>query len=380
MRTLIFSFTLMLPLLAQAPPAARPPARLVSPEVQSDNKVTFRFRAPNAQKVTVNRESAKPLEMQKDEEGVWTVTTDALEPDMYGYMFNVDGVNNLDPVNPLMKPNLLGASSMVHIHGPSTIPWEVNDVPRGTVRHHFFKSTVANDNRDMYVYTPPNYDPKKAAYPVLYLLHGFSDDASGWTSVGQAHVIFDNLIAQGKVKPMVVVMPLGYGTMEALKSQRDASVRTKSFDGFRDSLLQEVIPQVEKTYHVSKDRKDRAIAGLSMGGAESLRVGLNYLDKFAWIGAFSSGGVPASFSDTFPSLDSKANDKLKLLWIACGKEDGLFEANSKLDAELTQRNVKHQWIVTPGAHTWLVWRRNLAEFTPLLFNSSATNVSRSNSD
>jgi enterochelin esterase-like enzyme len=368
MRTLICSLTLMLPLFAQAPPA---PPRLVSPEVLPDNRVTFRFRAPNAQKVTVNRESAKPLEMQKDEQGVWSVTTDALEPDMYGYTFNVDGVGTIDPVNPLMKPNLLGATSMVHIHGPATIPWEVNDVPRGSVHHHFFKSTVANDYRDMYVYTPAGYDPKsKSAYPVLYLLHGFSDDASGWTAVGQAHVIFDNLIAQGKMKPMVVVMPLGYGTMEVLKSLRDAAVRTKSFDGFRDSLLQEVMPQVEKTYHVSKDRTQRAIAGLSMGGAESLRVGLNYLDKFAWIGAFSSGGVPANFTETFPNLDSKANDKLKLLWIACGKDDGLFEANKKFDAELSDRNVKHQWIVTPGAHTWLVWRRNLAEFAPLLFNNS----------
>ncbi len=368
MRTLICSLILMLPLFGQAPPAP-----LVSPEVQPDNRVTFRLRAPNAQKVTVNRAGNKPLEMQKDEQGVWTVTTDPLEPDMYGYKFNVDGVGTVDPVNPLAVPNLLGPSSMVHVRGPGTNPWDVNDVPRGSVHHHFFKSTVANDNRDMYVYTPPNYDPKaKAAYPVLYLLHGFSDDASGWTAVGQANVILDNLIAQGKVKPMVVVMPLGYGTMEALKSQRDASVRTKSFDGFRDSLLQEVIPQVEKSYHVSKDRSQRAIAGLSMGGAESLRVGLNYLDKFAYVGAFSSGGIPASFDETWPKLDSKANDKLKLLWIACGKDDGLFEANSKLDAALTEKNIKHQWIVTPGAHTWPVWRRNLAEFTPQLFTQPKT--------
>ena len=313
------------------------------------------------------------LAMQKDEQGVWSVTTDPLEPDMYGYTFNVDGVGTVDPVNPMVVPNLFGPSSMVHVRGATAMPWETTDVPHGSVHHHFFKSAVANDNRDMYVYTPAKYDPKaKAAYPVLYLLHGFSDDASGWTAVGQANTIFDNLIAQGKMRPMVVVMPLGYGTMEALKSQRDAAVRTKSFDGFRDSLLTEVIPQVEKTYHVSKDRTQRAIAGLSMGGAESLRVGLNYLDKFAWIGAFSSGGVPASFTETFPNLDSKANDKLKLLWIACGKDDGLFEANSKLDAALTERNIKHQWTVTAGAHTWPVWRRNLAEFAPLLFNQPKT--------
>ncbi|MEO8129825.1 MAG: alpha/beta hydrolase-fold protein [Bryobacteraceae bacterium] len=365
----------MLPLLGQAPQAARPtpPPRLVSPEVQSDNRVTFRYRAPNAQKVTVNGATSKPLDMVKDEEGVWSVTTDPLEPDFYGYSFRVDGVTTVDTGNSAVVPNLLGPSSMLHVPGPSSLPWETNDVPRGTIHHHFFKSTVANDNRDMYVYTPANYDPKaKATYPVLYLLHGFSDDASGWTAVGQANVIFDNLIAQGKVKPMLVVMPLGYGTMEALKAQRDPAVRTRSFDGFRDSLLTEVIPQVEKMYHVSKDRTQRAIAGLSMGGAESLRVGLNQLDKFAYIGAFSSGGVPASFTETFPNLDSKANDKLKLLWIACGKDDGLFEANTRLDAALTERNIKHQWTVTPGAHAWPVWRRNLVEFTQLLFGQPKT--------
>jgi len=369
MRIVLCSIFLVIPLLGQTPP----PPRLVSPEVQSDNRVTFRFRAPNAQKVTVNGVSGTPLDMVKDEAGVWTVTTDPIEPDFYGYSFRVDGVGTVDPMNAAVVPNLLGPSSMLHVTGPSTLPWETTDAPRGTLHRHFFKSVVANDNRDMYVYTPANYDPKsKTAYPVLYLLHGFSDDASGWTAVGQAHVIFDNLIAQGKVKPMLVVMPLRYGTMEALKAQQDPAVRTRSFDGFRDSLLQEVIPQVEKMYHVSKDRTQRAIAGLSMGGAESLRVGLNHLDKFAYIGAFSSGGVPASFADTFPNLDSKANDKLKLLWVACGKDDRLFEANTKLDAALTERNIKHQWTVTPGAHTWPVWRRNLVEFTQLLFGQPKT--------
>ena len=370
MRTLICSLTLLVAVVAQTPQRVRRSAqpRVASPEVRSDNRVTFRFPAPNARTVTVDLKAFKPLAMQKDQEGLWSVTTDSLEPDIYEYIFTVDGVRTIDPVNPLTNPNLLGASSMVHIPGPSTLPWEVNDVPHGAVHHHLFKSAVCQDNRDFYVYTPPNYDDNaKSAYPVLYLLHNFTADASGWIAAGPIHVIMDNLIAQGKVKPMVVVMPLGYGTLAVLKNDNDPAVQTRSFEGFRDSLLQEVMPRVEKTYRVSTDRTRRAIAGQSMGGSQSFRLGLNALDKFAWVGAFSASPGAARFAETWSSPDNKVNDKLKLLWMACGREDDLFDTNSKLDAALTERNIRHQWIVTRGAHTWLVWRRSLAEFAHLLF-------------
>ena len=189
----------------------------------------------------------------------------------------------LDPLDQLLR-------------GPASLPWEVTGVPRGAVHHHFYRSGVVGDNRDFYVYTPPGYDLKaKRPYPVLYLLHGYSDDASGWTAVGRAHVILDNLIAQGKAKPMLVVMPLGYGAPEIVSRNgprlRDPGLRQRNFDKFRDALLAEVIPEVEKSYRVAKDRGSRAIAGLSMGGAESLYTGLNALDRFAWVGAFSSGGL-----------------------------------------------------------------------------------------
>jgi predicted carbohydrate-binding protein with CBM48 len=162
-------------------------APIVSPEVQSDNHVTFRFRSPNAEKVELQLEGrTQHLPMQKDDAGIWSVTTEPLEPDYYGYSFVTDGVALIDPRNPLMKPNLLGTQSMVHVPGPSTLPWEINDVPHGVVQHHFYKSSVVGDQRDYYVYTPPHYDPTaKKTYPVLYLLHGYSDDASGWTSVGR---------------------------------------------------------------------------------------------------------------------------------------------------------------------------------------------------
>ncbi len=356
----------------QSKPAPAPPAELVTPEVHSDNSVTFRFLAPNAQEVKLDREGSDPVAMQKDDQGVWTVNTAALPPDYYGYSILVDGVRAIDPFNPELNPNLLSTENAVHVPGPSSLPWELNDVPHGQIHHHFYRSKVANDDRDFYVYTPPGYDPAaKTTYPVLYLLHGYSDDASGWTAVGRANVILDNLIAQGKAKPMIIVMPLGYGTMEIIRRGRgafdDTAVRDQNFSRFRENLLTEVMPQVESGYRVAKDRNSRAIAGLSMGGSESLLTGLNNIDKFAWIGAFSSGGIPEDFQTDFPTLDAKANQKLRLLWIACGTEDHLITVNRKLREWLKSKGVQPTDIETAGKHTWMVWRRNLAEFTGLLF-------------
>src|SRR6267378_2190477 len=359
--------------LASAVFAQTPPAPVVSPEVHADDRVTFRFRAPNAKEVALALEgAAKDLPMQKDEQGVWSVTTEPLAPDFYGYAFVADGVHLIDPSTPLMKPNLLNTTSQVHVPGPASLPWEVSDVPHGEVHHHFYKSAVVGDQRDFYVYTPPGYDPRgKQSYPVLYLLHGFSDDASGWTAVGRAHVIMDNLIAQGKTKPMVVVMPLGYGAPEILRGGfgafRNTELRDRNFNKFREALLTEVLPRVEAEYAVIKDRNSRAIAGLSMGGSESLLTGLNTLDEFAWIGAFSSGGITEDFDKEFPARDSKATEQLRLLWIACGTDDRLIDINRKFRAWLASKDIKHVDIETPGAHTWMVWRRNLTEFSSLLF-------------
>jgi enterochelin esterase-like enzyme len=253
-------------------PQTAPAARLVSPEVHPDQSVTFRFRAPNAKEVLLGLEGSKPVPMEKDDQGVWTLTTAPLQPDYYGYSFLADGGGLIDPSNPLLKPNLISTQSMVHVLGPASLPWEVNDVSHGVIHHHFYKSAVVGDERDFYVYTPPGYNPRaKQMYPALYLLHGFSDDASGWTAVGRANVIIDNLIAQGKVKPMLVVMPLGYGAPEIVSRGfggfRDDALRQRNFDRFTQALLSEVIPQVESAYHVIAKRNSRAIAGLSMGGA-----------------------------------------------------------------------------------------------------------------
>jgi len=358
------------PALAQAPPSPPPP--LVSPAVHPDKRVTFRLRAPNAKEVFVEREGAGKLAMQKDEQGVWTLTTDPLEPDIYGYSFSVDGVTHFDPSNPAATvPNLIHAASSLHVPGPASLPWEENEVPRGTIHRHFHHSSVVGDNRDLYVYTPPGYDPQAAKrYPVLYLLHGYSDDARAWTVVGRAHVILDNLIAAGKARPMLVVMPFGYGAPEILSRTgptiRDPSLRKRNEEKFRETLLKDVMPTVEKLYRVSTDRKSRAVAGLSMGGGQSLDVGLNARDRFAWVGAFSSA-VPDDPDAALPGLDANTKPPLRLLWIACGNEDFLTAANRKFWDWLRARQVPHTKVETPGGHTWRVWRRYLPEFTPLLF-------------
>jgi enterochelin esterase-like enzyme len=361
---------------AAAQPVKAPPPTphqpLVSPQLHADGTVTFRFRAPNAQEVKLDREGAESQAMQKDDQGVWSVTTPPLVPDYYGYSFIADGVSLADPSNPSLKPNLLSTESEVHVPGPASLPWELNDIAHGEVHHHFYKSAVANDERDYYVYTPPGYEssPQKK-YPVLYLLHGYSDDASGWTAVGRANVILDNLIAQGKAKAMIIVMPLGYGTMEMIQHSwsawGQAELRDANFKKFTEALLTEVMPQVENEYRITQDRNARAIAGLSMGGSESLLTGLNHLDRFSWIGAFSSGGIPEDFTKDFPALDARANPQLHLLWIACGTEDHLITLNRSLREWLKLKGVEHTDIETPGMHTWMLWRRNLAEFAQLLF-------------
>ena len=354
--------------------AQQPPEGVVSPEVHPDRRVTFRLLAPHAKIVVLQLEGTPmPFAMQKDDQGVWSVTIGPLAPDFYGYSFIADGVALIDPLNQLMKPNLISTRSVVHVPGPASLPWEVNNVPHGTIHHHFYKSGIVGDERDFYVYTPPGYDPRaRQTYPVLYLLHGFSDDASGWISVGRANVILDNLIAQGKAKPMIVAMLLGYGAPEILsfgwKAFEHDDVRERNYAKFREALLAEVIPQVEAAYLVAKDRNSRAIVGLSMGGGESLLTGLNTVDKFAWIGGFSSARLAKEdFNTDFPALDAKANQQLRLLWIACGTDDELIERNRKLRAWLASKGVQHVDIETPGAHTWMVWRRNLAEFVSLLF-------------
>lgn len=357
----------LLLLLTVVPGLAQP---IVSPDVHPDGSVTFRLEAPRAQEVRVHCEGVPDSAMTENSKGIWTFTTPRLAPDIYTYTFNVDGVRMIDPHDSFIKYNLLDTVSQVEVPGPASLPWQIANVPRGELHRHFFRSEVANDNRDFIVYTPPGYNPRSSKrYPVLYLLHGFSDDTTAWTQAGRANVILDNLIARGQARPMLVVMPLGYGTMDVLRAPdgpAGEALRQLSLDRFVESLLREVMPRVEKAYRVSSDRRDRAIAGLSMGGKEALVTGLNHLDQFAWVGAFSSGGM-TDFPALFPKLDSGANAKLRLLWIGCGSDDKLVGSNRRLCDWLQDKGVQYSWVELPGQHSYRVWRPDLARFVPLLF-------------
>jgi enterochelin esterase-like enzyme len=345
--------------------------QIKSPEVLVDGRITFRLWARDAQKVAVRLETAGTLAMAKDEKGVWTVTSKAMSPDYYVYAFVVNGVSMKDPSNPLIKYNLFNTESQVHVPGPASLPWESQDVPHGVVHRHVYRSKVSGLDRPFNVYTPPAYDPHEEAYPTLYLLHGYSDAEDAWVSVGRANVILDNLIAQGRIKPMVVVMPLGYGNDAVISNGwgglRDRTAWTDSVTKFRQGVLDELMPQVEAAYRVSKKAQDRAITGLSMGGTQSLFIGLNNVDRFGWIGAFSSGGLDTNFDRAYPQLDQAVGKSINLLWIGCGQEDRLIEVNQDLTAWLTTKEVAYTWREIQGGHSFIVWRRFLAEFLPLIF-------------
>ena len=353
---------------SRALPPVPPP--LVSPEVHADGSVTFRAFRPASLEMFVQIDGEEPVIMQKDDLGVWSLTTKPLAPDYYGYIFQDTGIPVIDPSNPLLLPNLLQSETMVHVPGPSSLPWEINDGPHGNVDHHFYKSAAIGDERDFYVYTPPGYDTRAGVkYPVLYLLHGYGQYSSSWTQVAFANRILDHLIDEGKAKPMIVVMPDGYGGTDILAPNAywNDDLRKRNFERFKELLFNEVMPQVEREYNVATGRENTAIAGLSMGGAQSAIIGLNNLDKFAWVGAFSSGGLRENFAEEFTGLSSSVNPRLHLLWVACGTDDGLLGINRDFNKWLTEQNINHVDIETPGNHTWMVWRRNLAAFAPLLF-------------
>src|SRR3954452_17123092 len=324
----------------------RGPAPVRSPEVMPDGKVTFRLRAPNAKEVAVTGIGQR-LAMTRDDQGVWSATTDALNPDLYTYMFSVDGLSIVDPANGQFKTSFGSAgNSLLRVPGPSLA--EPVAGPRGVVARHFYHSALIGDDRDYYVYTPPDYNPnRKEAYPVFFVLHGLGDDSSAWLNVGAANTILDNLINHGKAKPMIMVNTLGYGTPDGPRGAMGPSM----IPMFAKALVEEVLPQVEKNYRVAKDRNSRAIAGLSMGGAEAFYTGLNNIDKFAYVGSFSGAfvmwpranpapaAVPpagggggrggraldaADFEKNFPNLNAKSAAQLKALWMACGTEDGLM--------------------------------------------------------
>jgi enterochelin esterase family protein len=389
------------PAATGAPPAAgprgggrgAPPVK--SPEVSADGRVTFRLRAPNAKEVAATL-AGNRLVMQKDDQGVWSVTSDALAPDYYTYSLVVDGTSINDPANRQVQTSFAGFQSMFVVPGPD--PWlPAAGVARGAIAKHTFRSAVAGDERNYFVYTPAGYDPRRSRpYPIVFLLHGLGDDAERWMNGGAANVILDNLIAQSKAVPMVLVTTLGYG----VSNGPAGAMAPESITGYTKILLDEVMPAVERAYNVSRNREERAIAGLSMGGAETLYTALNHLDRFAWIGSFSGAFVmwpganpappagapappageggrgrggprtvdPAAFDRNFPALDSRANSKIKMLWITCGTADSLIAVNRQFKDWLRSKNVQFTELETPDVgHVWPYWRQNFTEFATKAF-------------
>lgn len=313
--------------------------------------------------------------MAKGGDGVWAITVGPLKPSVYIYHFIVDGMTIADPVNPRIKLRARTSASMVEVSSQGSELWEARNVPHGSVDINWHKSKVIGDERWFWVYTPPGYEKETSRrYPVLYLFHGSNDIAGGWVLAGHANFILDNLLAEKKATPMIIVMPFGH----AVPFGSPREVQAKNVTLFEEYVIKDVIPMVEGKYRVAAGRENRAVAGLSMGGGQSLHIGFNNPGAFSAVGAFSAA-VPAEFETRFAKAlanPSDTNAKLQPIWIACGKDDFLFDRSEKLSALLSAKSIKHTWRATEGNHTYTYWRQYLGEFAPLLFRRDARRSSR----
>ena len=337
---------------------------IISPEVHQDHRVTFRLRVPQAKLVEIDAGFVQGNQpMKKDENGLWSVTLGPTKPDIYEYVFNVDGLQVVDPSNSWLKVWLRNSRNLVEIPGDEPMFYEEQQVPHGTVHIHKYQSKSLGVPRRLYLYTPPGYETDKGTrYPVLYLFHGFGDPVDAWTGIGRANLIMDNLIAKNKAKPFMIVMAYGH-TPSSPPVMRSIG----RYEAFEKDLIEDVIPYVQKCYRVSSEQKDRAIAGLSMGGGQSLTIGLGNLDLFGWVGAFSSAIPDGQKLEELLDKPEAINEKLKLLWIGCGRQDFLFEANQKFLERLMTDKIKHVSHITEGGHEWRIWRNYLNELAPMLF-------------
>lgn len=357
----------MLSLALTRASAANP---IISPEVAPDGQVTFRYADTGASRVAVSISNVpKSLPMSKTD-GIWSVTSPALPPETYWYSFIVDNRGVLDPANRNVQPNLVYMDSSFTIPSTTPQPWDEQDIPHGVVHHHRYTTHVAaglpGNHSDFYVYTPPGYDPAaKVPYPVLYLLHGYSDYADGWFTLGHADRILDRLIADQKAKPMVIVTPFGYGDMVILKDYDSHVDRNDAL--FENVLLSEVMPQAEAAYNISKEKEGRAIAGLSMGGDQAARIGLAHPELFSSVGCFSGNSDVVAAAVTQGKYDA-AKAGLKVLWVGAGTGEGddLIQTRA-IVASLRSRGFKVVGLEVPGMHVWPVWHRDLVNFVPLLF-------------
>ncbi len=374
--------------------------QVASPDVHADNTVTFNLIAPEAQKVQITGDflpskkvvfngatfdaPADPVDLVKNDKGVWSFTTEALKPELYTYNMIVDGVKIIDPLNVYNIRDINNLFSVLLIGGDArTDLYKVNKVAHGTVSKVWYESPTAGLTRRLTVYTPAGYETSGKEYPVLYLLHGIGGDENAWSELGRAAQILDNLIAQGKAEPMLVVMTNGNISQEACPGETSEGFRVptmmlpKTMEGSFETAFPDVVKFVEKTYRVKKDKAHRAIAGLSMGGFHSLFISINNPDTFDYVGLFSAavdqqqntanGGFPNIYADRNQKIDNLFSKHPKLFWIGIGKTDFLFKNNNDLRAYLDSKQHKYTYLETEGGHIWRNWRIYLSEFVPLLF-------------
>ena len=401
---------------AQAPPGVPlAPAgrgqqpRAASPTVQSDNSVVFRLLAPEANEVVVVGDwpgginDATESPMTKDENGVWSVKVGPLEPEMWVYYFKVDGVPTIDPGNHFIRRNgLRGYRSFFIIPGPASEDYLVNDVPHGTLSLVWYDAPSLDKYRRAHVYTPPGYELGSGRYPVLYLLHGGGGDEASWVNLGRASQSLDNLIAKGEIEPMIVVMPNANQLRVAAPDYVWAPglppgvSRSQRMTGGAQSVVDDLVPFIDEAYRTRADRENRAIAGLSVGGAQTFYAAFNNLDTFAWVAEFSGGfpvlpdvavDIPApanadqlkgpdltksidpqKFAALLPQLNAEANDRLRLLYVGIGTADALITTHNTVKKVLDEKGVKYTLAEMPDyIHEWPVWRVLLMDLLPRLF-------------
>ena len=406
----LFSASMALgqPSAAPAPAAFGQLPGLPSPVVAPDGKITFNLYAPQATSVSLDGDyplgtgynpSKEPRPLVKNEKGVWSITVGPLKSDIYSYYFIVNGVHTLDPRNPIITRDGVRYANWVTEPGEVASRYQFNEAPHGDVSAVWYPSPTLKLTRRATVYTPPGYAKGSQRYPVLYLIHGGGGDEEAWRDMGRAPEIFDNLMAAGKMTPMIVVMPNGNEWEQASPNDISAQGNPGHLTAgpeLPESVVHDLAPFIDQTYRTKADRNDRAIAGLSRGGAQTLLASLNHLDQFSWVGVFSGGlpllpGVlihipmpadaasrrgpdignsidPAKFKALFPRLGPDVNSKLHLFYLTIGNDDGLVESWQAARKVFDDAGVKYTWVERPGyGHEWAFWRLALADFGSRLF-------------
>ncbi|HEY5970293.1 MAG TPA: alpha/beta hydrolase-fold protein [Chitinophagaceae bacterium] len=380
LRHLIVCGVLTISLAAIAQPPRGP--FVVSPQVLPDKKVTFRYLAPSAKDVKLggSQFGAVQVPMKKDSLGIWSVTVGPVRPDIYPYSFIVDGVTVMDPANVDYFPNERFKGSLVDVQGFTPLIHAMRDVPHGSVNYEYY-SSVEGATGTLVVYTPPGYDKNASAkYPVFYLISGTTDTEETWFKVGRTNLILDNLIAEGKAKPMIIVMPYGNpaatiatqkgGGKPADPVGRESTEAVNRAKAFEDDLIKNIIPYVEKNYRAIANKDSRAIGGFSRGGGQTLRAAFGNMDKFSWICCYAAYLTQQEIEKTYPSLvdnPDNTNKQLKLFWVGIGNEDFLYNQTAEFLNYLKTKKVNYKSLVTGGGHTWMNTKVFLAESAQLLF-------------